>query len=404
MRVFHNPLRLAVLLFALSPWVGAERTGTLEVASQGEVQVQVPAPVDSTKPDDAERLDRWRRMTPEEREQLKERFEALRKMSKEERATLRERSAELEHERRLLEGKLGPDQRERMRRLPPEERDRILREHQVEEHRRAGQSLRQELDPERAAWVDGLVGPGHPRPMHDARAELRGRIGGRLLERWGQAGTLEEVDRARLEGLAPPERMDELLLIHRERIERVVADEGLPEGVDEAAWTKVQAEVEPERFLKRARKLGLDLLAPPPGNPGHGWRPNWKQDKGPGEGPPSGPMTGKWGLGELLSPTLEDRLAAAALPHAERRARIEAEIAQRVRTKLADPEWMPQLDRAELTDLADSALLEALRDRAGGGRAGRGERGGPERRGPWGPDSGRKGPPPGPLGESGGRR
>jgi len=360
----------------------------------GQSSAHEPKTVGRRPADETSHLERWRQMTPEERARFQERFEALRKLSKEERAALRERARELDAERSEIADKLGPDMRDRMRRLPPEERDRILREHQLEEHRRAGQSLRGELDSERAAWVEGLVGADRPRPIHDVRAELRGRIEGRLLDRWGQAGSFAEGARQRLEGLAPHERMQELLIIHRERIVGVVAQQGLPAGVDAEAWTQLQAETEPERFLRGARKLGLDLLAPPPGDPEHGWRPDWKAD---------GPRweRGHSELGGLLFPTFEDRMAVAGAPDVERWGLIEARIAARLRTKLGDTTWMPELDRAPLLGLDDSALLETLRGLQrgrhadGDERGRRAGRGKPDWRGTRGPEGPPPGPPPG---------
>jgi hypothetical protein len=142
-----------------------------------------------------------------------------------------------------------------------------------------------------------------------------------------------------------------LLRIHRERIEAVIERDGLPAGVEDHEWAKVRDEERPERFLKRARKLGLDQLAPPP----HG--------AGPPK-PPSG-LRGLRDLRDALRPTIEDRLEATHAPREERWRLIEDRIATRIRERLADPTWMPELEREPLTGLGDPALVEALRHHAG---------------------------------------
>jgi len=323
-------------------------------------------------------LERWQKMTPEERAKLKERFDELRKMSPEEREALRARARELETERERLEEKLGPDMRERLRHLPPEERDRILREHQMDERRRAGETVREGLDPERADWVERMMGHDHPRPSHDLRRELRGKLEDRMIERWHDGGSLDAKERERLMALSPKARVDELLRIHRDRIVKAVDVSGLPEGVKLEKWQKLLAEPKPERFLKQARKLGLDCLAPPPGDPGQpgaGRGPMPHEGKGNGR-PPFSPAMHE--LGELLRPTFEDRMDAADKPEEERHVLIDGRVAKRLRERLADSTWLAELERLPLKGLGDGELIDKMR---GFMRAQRGQRG-PEEREP----------------------
>jgi hypothetical protein len=332
-------MKLSIPLLLL----GALFAGVAPLGAQGEPPASRPVVVDEPAP-----LERWQRMTPEQRAKLQERFDELRKMTEGERAALRARARELEAERLRLEEKLGPDMRERLRHMPPAERDRILREHQLDERRRAGEVLREGLDSERSDWVDHLIGPDHPRPFHDLRRELRGKLEDRLVDQWQKSGGLDEKERARLKELPPHERMGELLSIHRDRIIAAVKKHGLPEGVLAEKWQKLLEEERPERFLKKARKLGVDRLVAPPGEPG------------PGHGPRF--MPGLHELRELLHPTIEDRLETAEKPSAERRHLLDGRIAGRLRTKLREAAWLPALDRKVLAGLGDGALIERLHD------------------------------------------
>lgn len=327
-------LRLLIATLALSCGLAAPG-----LSSQGsEPAASQPA---------ASPLERWNSMTPEQRDQLQRRFDELRSMSQEQRDQLHARALELKAERQHLEQRLGLDMRDKLGRLAPEERDRVLREHQLEQHRHAGALLREGLGPDRAAWVEGLVGSDRPRPFHDLRRELCGKVEDRLLERWHAAGELSDAENQQLGLLPSSERGEELLRIHRARIEAAVEREGLPAGVDPQKWQQLQSETLPERFLKRARKLGLDQLAPPPGAP----------PGGGGFGPP--PLVGV--LMELLHPTFADRIEFAKRSPSERHSLIEGRVAERIRARLADPGWLPELDRTSLTSLGDGELLDRMR-------------------------------------------
>lgn len=299
-------------------------------------------------------LQRWERKSAADKELLAERFEKLRGLSPAERAALHERLRDLEQERRELAEELPAPERERLAELAPEDRRELLREHQLEERRRHGEEVRAGLRPEQEGWLQGLVGE-RPRPLHTLRDDLRSRAGGRVLDHWKAAGDLTQAERAALEGADPREHLQTLLGIHRQRIEAVIARDGLPAGVSEEKWERARAEERPERFLKRARGLGLDVLAPPP-RPERGLSFPVMQE-----------------LRAVLRPSLEDRVEAARFERKERREHLDGVIAGRVRARLADAEWVPELDRAELVGLDDRGLIDVLRERAGLGRGGRGE-------------------------------
>lgn len=282
-------------------------------------------------------IERWQSMTEEERVEMKKRFESLRLMTPEQRAELKHRAKDLIKERDGLVRKLGPKFQDRLKGLAPHERNHVLREHQLGERRRAGRSLRKNLDSKNATWVDGMIGPGMPRPFHELRAEIRGKVEGHVLDRMGDRGDLTGEERQRIEGLSPKKRMSAMLELHRKRIEAVIARDGLPEGVDPAAWSALQSEDKPERFLGGAHKLGLGALAPRPFDP---------------------LMSA---LAELLRPSFEDRLSVADLPRRKQREMLDGRLAKQLREKLADKAWFPDLNRSKFEGLGDGALLRKLR-------------------------------------------
>ena len=295
-------------------------------------------------------LERWQAKSVDDKRLMIERFQRLRSLSSKDRAQLLERARDLEKERQGYVATLPPDERAHLHSLPPIERTALLREHQIEERRRQGEELRADLGPDQEGWIEDWMHGPRPRPFHELRRDLRQHVQGRVLDHWNAANHLTPDERQMLDGAPPPKRPETLLQIHRERIEAVIERDGLPNTVDPAKWNRARGEARPESFLKRARKLGLDQLAPPPqmGAPHN----------------PAG-MERLRDLREALRPTLEDRLATAEVHGDERRLLMDAQIARRLRFKLSDANWMPDLDRQNLAGLDDVALVLALRRFAG---------------------------------------
>ena len=294
-------------------------------------------------------LERWQAKSVDDKRLLVERFQKLRALSSEDRAQLLERAHDLEMERQGYVATLPPQERAHLHSLPPIERTALLREHQIEERRRQGEELRADLGPDQEGWIEDWMHGPRPRPFHELRRDLRTHLQGRVLDHWNAANNLTPAERKMLDGTPPPERSDALLRIHRERIEAVIEREGLPNDVDRAKWNRARGEERPESFLKRARKLGLDQLAPPP----------------PGGSRNPARMERLRELRDALRPTLEDRLATAEVHGDERRLLMDAQIAQRIRLRLADASWMPDLDRSTLATLDNVELVLALRRFAG---------------------------------------
>ncbi|MDF1797739.1 MAG: DUF3106 domain-containing protein [Planctomycetota bacterium] len=302
-----------------------------------------------------EGLDRWKAKTPEEQQLLRERFETLRALTPEQREALRERARGLEAERRELQRGLSPELQQRLGGLPPWERERILREQQLTDSKRRGSSLRRSLAPQHREFVEGLVEGGRPPHPDDVRHRLRGHFGDELIERMRIEGQLDATQLDELERLEGPERMQRFLSIERERLVVRVTAEGLPEGVTEKQWTKLQTEPEDERFMKRAGRLGLTLFDGPPRK---------GEDRGGHAKMGLAPNAPAWAPGflEAMRPTLRDRIEVRDLEHSERKAAMDAQVASRMRGYLADKDWFPAERRSQLAELDDSALIESLEE------------------------------------------
>jgi hypothetical protein len=360
--------------------------------------------------------DRWKGKTEAERKVLLERFEALRRLSPEDIETLKLRAAELATQREGYEAKLAPELRDELRGLPPREHDRILRDHQLGEHRRAGEELRASLDEQQRDLVERVFRPqdGHPpRPFHSMREEMRIQFGDKVVRRFGELGQLTPEQETRLLGMTGSERMLEALHIKRKRIEECVVAVGLPEGVTQAKWGKMSEETSVERFLKQARKSGFDehlgLADPefdrrrgrdgqddngfpgrgdgPPNNPGAQKGANGPNGpKGP-DGPRAPGSKGQQGnpkgsggkapkgappqsakdlevreLGNLLRPTLADRLKIQELPFEQRRAEMDRLLRERATGFLKDRSWFPKQELQSLKALDDIKFIKSIHD------------------------------------------
>ena len=312
---------------------------------------------------------RWNSKTDEERQVLLERFEQLRKLSPEDREALKRDAHELAVQRRTLEESLAPERRRDLEKLPPHERQRILREHQIAEHRRVGEELRAELGERPRELVEEMVRrhQGPPRPFHEMRDEMRIEFGDKVVKRFGELGTLTPEEEQRMLALEGPERLEEALRIKRKRIEEAVLVEGLPEGVTQQQWDKMLTTDSVEKFLKKSRKrgfdehLGLGRFGEPgpvgPGRPkGHG-EPGGDRSGGPpdrnGDSPGRSPMDPPREprpddqvpgpkdpklkeLSNVLRPTLEDRLAINELPKEERHEQMSKRLKKRAASFLAE--------------------------------------------------------------------
>jgi hypothetical protein len=385
---------LSLLLFAAPLCLGAGATlQNTEVPRPAAGKVQEKgAPKkdgDIDCPKELTPEQRWERMTDDERKVLSERFEALRKLSPEDREALTRRAAELAKQRLDYEARLDPKLRKELGGLPQEERSRILRDHQITQRRRAGEEIRASLEEGPRHLVEEMFerGEGPPRPFHSMRDRLRDELGDKVVKHYGEMGHLTPDEERQLMALSGEELLIQALQIKRKRIEELVLEVGLPEWINQEKWVELQAEPSVEGFLKACRKAGFDehfgfdfqgfqgaerghggVGGPPPGGPrplGPDGRP--RGDRGregdSRKGKPQPPTLEEREireLGDLLRPTLVDRLACKDLPLLERRAKIDAQLRERAAAFLKGRVWFSEQDSNQVSKRGDGDFVEFL--------------------------------------------
>jgi hypothetical protein len=412
----EKSLLLALLLIAVPLALGAHAF-VQETEVENPKQDQ-PAPEGKGSQGSKEKVanrkqspeERWADMTEGERKVLRERFDALREMSPEDRAALKQRAAELEKQRHDYEEGLNPELRKELGGLPLHERTRILRDHQIAQHRRAGEELRESLDEGPRHLVEEMFDhhKGKPRPSHSMRDELRDEFGEKVVKRFGEAGQLTAEEERHLMSLSSRERLVRALTVERKHIEELVLKVGLPKGVSEKKWEKIKAEPSVESFLKKCRKAGLGEhfgLGPHQGGKPGGRSPELDGPRpvgatGVGDSPPNvnerehankAKATSKEGveireLGDMLRPSLADRLAFKGLPREERRVKMDGQLRARAEAFLEGRAWFPEKSGKSLKGLSNSEFIEHMRKFVHESRgldrraSGKGEKSKPDRR------------------------
>jgi hypothetical protein len=294
-----------------------------------------------------EAIERWKRLSPEERARLRERYEAWKGMDEAERDELRRRHERLREAERDVRRDLPPEARRSLEELGPQERRELLREHLEQELVERGRRMRRLLPPELREQLES------------ASPEERARLMGELRRRFEQEGLrrgLREVGREL--GLAPDEvealqalpvevQRAKLLQLRRLEILRRVAREGLPEWITSEQWADWQG-LSDERFLER-------LHAARPRRGGEGPREVWR----------------------LMRPDPRWFEELAALSPEERRDELDRRLAGRLLEELAGrPELLPPEELAALRGLPPPEVLERVRARLRGPSGGwHGERG-----------------------------
>ena len=337
---------------------------------------------------------RWESMDPQQRAELKRRFEQLRALDSDGRRDLERRHRELREREAEAVDELPQPVRERLETLPPDQRRTMVRELTREALERRGRSIREELpEPlrERLERAD-------PRERRALLAELKG---ARKDERMQRAlGKLErdlelpEGERRGPDQLRPEEREARLFELHRRRVERRVEGEGLPEWIGPDEW-KRWGELPPREFherMDRSRRergggsfreafksrRGPDPSAPDPSAP----EPSAPESGAPEPGTPDrdepAEIPRRPSLGQLMHPDPVWRLELLELSPQARRAEISRRVKERVleagRTR---PDLFEAGELERLEQLDGEAFEAALRERREARRSG-GEA-------PWGP-------------------
>ncbi len=322
-------------------------------------------------------VERWRKLPPEQQQELVRRFEALQALAPEEREAFVRRGRELVRVEQDVLDELSREQRQRLERLSPDARRRVLRDLVADRLRDRAERLRELLPEERLE----ALRQGDPRRRERLMDELRReheRALPQRLEHVARDLGLQQGELERLGALAPEEQRRSLAELVRRRAERQVAEHGLPPGIDAEEWERALA-APPEAFARRygrwSERLGLGHPGGGPHGMGRGPAPRLGDRPGdrPGErrrdggepppfgsrdlgpphgGPPSGgppphgrPFGDRGGRGRALdatthawlgrlraagAPTPAERLELLELPPDERKRVLSARIEARV--------------------------------------------------------------------------
>lgn len=216
-----------------------------------------PAAQDGPSPTDRRVAELLRERSPEERARLEQRLRTLRELPPEERGELLRRARGLERFEREVLGR-APEELRRSRQHGPDHGR--WRDHFERACGERGRHLRERLPEPLRRRLEDAPPSERMRILHRELSERdrRERSGlGRLARKLG----LSDDELVRLKDLPRHERFAEILRLRRAAIERRIAEEGLPPGVDAAVWESLRA-LPDEEFFRGLRELGLHERPP----------------------------------------------------------------------------------------------------------------------------------------------
>lgn len=292
--------------------------------------------------------ERWEQKDPQERELLKSRFDQLKKLSDEERAALEGLARKIKDKKRKARESLPEDVRRRMEDLPPHEREGIFHDHFRDTLRQKGSGVRRllpegaldeierEAPSRRALRLDRLLRDHRPITPHD-------------VKRLGKELGINARDLRELDSLAPGELEERALAWNRERIDRCVAEYGLPPGLGDAEYTQMRDLTHAE-FFQRWRELD-----PPPPYSDAKKRRRDRVTKLTEKGREL--LERLRQAHRLAEPTFEERFEHAELSEPERREAMGAVVRRRVIAYLETNGLVSVEDLKALRDTKDAHFM-----------------------------------------------
>ena len=300
--------------------------------------------------------ERWERLSPEEREVMRKRFEEFQRLGEDERRQLRDRTKRMHSMERDVRERLPRDVRRKLEGLPPKERDELMKELVEQEATDRGRRMRDKLPREVREQLESASPEERDRLLRDFRERHREEWSKRALRRYGERFELPEDEVRRLQALPREERKQAVLGFRRREMSERFAADGLPDWLTPDQWKELSA-LDDRAFFER-----FDELEPERGGP----------------------------LGELrklMRPDPAWMLEMSELSPGERRKAMGRRLRERVLGHLeANPDLLPAAEVERLKELEGREFMEALWKRCGKDRFD-GRRGG--RRGP--PDGDRRG-------------
>lgn len=201
-------------------------------------------------------VERWRALSPEERERLLDRYERYRALSAEERVELVERARHLRAASVRVQRELSKAQHDRLERLPAEQRREVVRDLVEGEARDIAQRIRGKLPEQWLAELEKATPEERARFLVEFKQRQQGRMTKIALQALGEKQGLPQAEIDEYKALSQPERESKVLELR----ERANARGGLPSGLTPNEWDEWK-DLPPEDFFRRMTEHLLKLRA-----------------------------------------------------------------------------------------------------------------------------------------------
>jgi hypothetical protein len=306
--------------------------------------------------------ERWSQLSEEQRAELRRRYEAYRRLSPEERARLHKRARQLNDLGDELRKDVSPEVRARLDGMPPEQRERVWREHLHDRAREEGRHMRDRLPPELVEQLEAAPEGERARLLEDFHRKRRDKDELRALFGMARELGLSRDEIRRVKQAAPEERRRTLLAMQKRVAVQAVERHGLPTELSAAEWNALR-ELPPESFAPRWQALHLPAPWGPPPRRGAKDGPGRRggDDRPP---PPRDERLRK--LMDLLRPDLQQRVEHNDLSRDERRRRVHEQVKQRTLAYLETTDLVAPDELARLRELEGREYMRAIQDLAHG--------------------------------------
>ncbi|MFT7680475.1 MAG: hypothetical protein ACI8QC_004481, partial [Planctomycetota bacterium] len=290
--------------------------------------------------DRASARSRWESLSKTEQAELRSRYERLKKLPEAEREALSRRAQRLgELAKRLYRG-LDEVTRERLDGLDPAQRRTLLHEMVAEEAREASQRVLSTL-PE---TLRERVESANPKDREKFLRDYRRSTSSRLAHGMQKLGPELGISKSKMQGwseLPEDQRRAKFMELLKRKALKAVEREGLPKGLDEAAWKRIGA-LSPADFLTAFRRLRES-------------HPELCQVFG------SRSENKTHHLFRAMRPSPEERLELSGLPEEEREKRLSAKRRVAVMAVIREEKHMQGAELKELEGLDDKQFFQRVR-------------------------------------------
>lgn len=337
------PSVLTWLLASLLLWGGAA------APSAAGVQDGAGSPQASRAQGESAR-ERWSRLSPEEQQRVRARFERLQQMSSKERAKLERRARERSGRRRQLLAELSPEERARLASQPPERREQLLREMDEDQRRSEGRRIARRLPPEVRDSLRRATPAERSQRLEAFKTEVRQELSRKAVEGLAKALGYGPAEIERLERLPVEQRIRTVLRLQKRLSARQLEVSGLPEGMTEERWKKFDALPAEEyvRELVRLRRRGV--ITELPGLERVAEEPRLRRED----------REALRALDRALQSPPRDYIELSDLEPEERKAVIRRRLRERVEGLFASRGLLSGEQVARLAELDDEAYLRAV--------------------------------------------